>query len=109
MGNDDAQDRAAIKFAIESGLTTIDTAELYAGGYAETLVGEVIRDYPRESLFISTKVLGRNAAYAAIKNACKNSLKRLGIEYTDLYYLHWRDTQFDLAEQMRALNELVDE
>ena len=107
--NDDARDKDAIRYAIQNGLTAIDTAELYAGGYAETMLGEVMQDFPRESLFISSKVIGANASYIAIKNACKNSLKRLGTSYIDLYYIHWRDSQFDLQEQMKAMNELVDE
>ncbi len=107
--NDDVRDKDAIRYAIQNGLTAIDTAELYAGGYAETMLGEVMQDFPRESLFISSKVIGANASYIAIKNACKNSLKRLQTTYIDLYYIHWRDAQFDLQEQMRAMNELVDE
>lgn len=107
--NDDVRDKDAIRYAIQNGLTAIDTAELYAGGYAETMLGEVMQEFPRESLFISTKVIGANASYTAIKNACKNSLKRLQTPYIDLYYIHWRDSQFDLQEQMKAMNELVDE
>lgn len=107
--NDDEKDRVALKFAIESWLIAIDTAELYAWGYAEKLVGEVTQNYARSSLFISTKVIGSNASYTAIKNACKNSLRRLQTSYIDLYYIHWRDTQFDLQDQMKAMNELQDE
>lgn len=107
--NDDIRDKNALRFAIENGFTAIDTAELYAGWYAEKLVWEVIQKYPREKLFISTKVIWVNASYTAIKNACKNSLQRLQTPYIDLYYIHWRDTQFDLREQMKAMNELVDQ
>lgn len=107
--NDDAKDIAAIKYAISKGLTCIDSAEMYAGGYSETLLGQAIAHVPREELFLSSKVRGDNCSYTAIKNACHNSLKRLWVEYLDLYYIHWRDDQFSLKDAMRAMNELVDE
>jgi len=75
--NDDQKDIEAIRYAIDAGLTTIDTAEMYAGGYSETLLGEAIKNYEREKLFLSSKVRGDNCSYAATKNACNNSLKRL--------------------------------
>jgi len=107
--NDDAQDIRALRHAISKWLTCIDSAEMYAGGYSETLLGEAIKNTPREELFLSSKVRGDNCSYKAIKNACKNSLQRLGVEYLDLYYIHWRDARFSLKDAMRAMNELVDE
>ena len=107
--NDDQKDIEAIRYAIDAGLTTIDTAEMYAGGYSETLLGEAIKNYEREKLFLSSKVRGDNCSYAATKNACNNSLKRLWVDYLDLYYIHWREEEFPLADTMRALNELVEE
>jgi len=107
--NNDLRDIQAIKYAISQGLTCIDSAEMYAGGYSETLLWEAIKNTPREELFLSSKVRGDNCSYKAIKNACMNSLKRLGVEYLDLYYIHWRDDRFSLKEAMRAMNELVDE
>ena len=107
--NNDTRDIQAIKYAIDAGLRCIDTAEMYAGGYSETLLWKAIASYDRKDLFISSKVRGDNCSYTATKNACKNSLKRVGIDYFDLYYIHWRDEQFDLSETMKALCELVDE
>lgn len=107
--NNDQRDIAAIQYAISKGLTCLDTAEMYAGGYAETLLWEAIKNTPREELFISSKVRWDNCSYEAIKNACKNSLERMGVDYIDLYYIHWRDDQFSLKDAMRAMNELVDE
>lgn len=107
--NDDEKDIVAIKYAISQGMTCIDSAEMYAGGYSETLLWKAIAHVEREELFISTKVRGDNCSYTAIKNACHNSLRRLGTEYIDLYYIHWRDDQFSLKDAMRAMNELVDE
>jgi len=107
--NDDSRDISAIKYAIERWLTCIDTAEMYAEWYCETLVWEAIKNTPQEELFLSSKVSGNNCSYDGIKNACKQTLARLWVEYIDLYYIHWRDTTFSLKESMRAMNELVDE
>ena len=107
--NDDARDIDALKYGISLWYTNIDTAEMYAGWYSETLLWEAIKNTPREELFLSSKVRGDNCSYKAIKNACMNSLKRLWVEYLDLYYIHWRVSQFSLKECMRAMNELVDE
>ena len=106
------QEEKAIKvidYAINSGMNYIDTAELYWCGESEKFLWKVISQYQRDTLFIASKVRGSNASYEAIKMACNNSLKRLETEYIDLYYIHWRDAQFDLADCMRALEELVDE
>ena len=55
-GNDDQRDIDAIRYAIDAGMKCLDTAELYAAGYAETLLAEAIKPYDRDELFISTKV-----------------------------------------------------
>ncbi len=107
--NDDARDIKALRYAISQWLICIDSAEMYAGWYSETLLGQAIQNTPREELFLSSKVRGDNCSYTAIKNACRNSLQRLWVEYLDLYYIHWRDAQFSLKDAMRAMNELVDE
>lgn len=107
--NDDEKDIQALKYAISKWLTCIDSAEMYAGWYSEILLGQAIENTPREELFISSKVRGDNCSYKAIKDACQNSLNRLGIEYLDLYYIHWKDIQFSLKDAMKAMNELVDE
>lgn len=79
-----------IKYAIDHGITTIDTAEMYGNGKSECLVGEAIKGYDREKLFIISKVLPSNAGKNRIFQACNNTLKRLGTDYLDLYLLHWR-------------------
>lgn len=107
IDNNDEEDIQAIRYAIENGITCFDSAEMYAGWYAETLLGRAMEPYERSQLFISSKVRWDNCSYEAIKNACKNSLKRMKTTYIDLYYIHWRDTQFSLAQSMKAMNELV--
>lgn len=107
--NDDAADIAAIRSAIEHGVTHIDTAEIYADGYTEQLVGRAIRDYDRSQLFIVSKVKASNTAHDTVIAACKNSLKRLQTSYLDLYLLHRYNPEFDLQKTMQALDELVAE
>ena len=107
--NDDKRDIDAIRYAIDSGMKSIDMAEIYGGGHAEKLVAKAIEWYDRESLYISTKVWGTNHSYEAVKAACQGSLERLGIDQIDLYYLHYKEDDINLEETMKAMNELVDE
>lgn len=98
----------ALRRGIELGLTHIDTAEMYGSGRAEEIVGEAIRERPRESLFITSKVLPSNASYEGVLSACERSLRRIGTEYVDLYLLHW-PSSYPLEETMRALETLVEQ
>ena len=107
--NNDARDVSAIRFAIDAGITHIDTAERYAEGRAEELVGEAVKSYNRANLFLVSKAGAGHLNYADIKLACKNSLARLQTSYLDLYLLHRYPPQGKLEECLRAMNELVDE
>ncbi len=98
-----------ITYAIESGIKYFDTAELYGCGLSEVFLGKALKKLNYPDVHIASKVRWSNASYTAIKKACENSLKRIGIDTLDLYYIHWRDQQFDLKECMRAMEELVDE
>ncbi len=106
VNNDDKRDIEAIKYAIKSWITHIDTAELYANWYSEKLLSKAIKDFDRKKLIIASKVKWSNASKKAIIEACKNSLKRIGTSYLDLYYIHWRDKKFNLKEMMQAMEEL---
>src|SRR3989344_282148 len=86
--NDDVADIAAIRKAIELGVTHIDTAEQYAAGYAEELVGRAINGFDRSKLFIISKALASHMHYEDVLSACANSLKRMNTEYFDMYLLH---------------------
>jgi diketogulonate reductase-like aldo/keto reductase len=91
MGEDPSQRRqevAALQAGIDLGLRLIDTAEMYAEGGAEQVVGEAIRGR-REQVFVVSKVYPWNAGGARGMAACDASLKRLGTDYIDLYLLHW--------------------
>jgi diketogulonate reductase-like aldo/keto reductase len=107
--NDDQRDIAAIKAAISLGITHIDSAESYAEGHSEELVGEGIKGTEREKLFLVSKVRGNNLNYNGIKSAIKNSLKRLGTDYLDLYLMHRCPPQELMEECVRAMDELIEE
>ncbi|HHY26117.1 MAG TPA: aldo/keto reductase [Desulfitobacterium dehalogenans] len=100
------QEVKALAMGIEYGMTLIDTAEMYGEGAAEELVGEAIKPYPRETLCIVSKVYPHNAGRKNIVKSCEASLKRLGVDYLDLYLLHWRGN-IPLEETVECMNELV--
>jgi diketogulonate reductase-like aldo/keto reductase len=108
----DEQSLLALRSALELGYTHLDTAENYADGHSEELIGRAIREtgVPRESLFITSKVENNHLKYEALLRACENSLRRLGMEYLDLYLIHWPPAPgMSLPEPFRALNQLVRE
>jgi diketogulonate reductase-like aldo/keto reductase len=80
---------AALRLGLDLGLTVIDTAEMYADGGAEEVVGEAI-DGRRQQVFLVSKVLPQHATRAGTIQSCEHSLARLGTDYLDLYLLHWR-------------------
>lgn len=96
----------SIRYAIDNGVTTIDTAEMYGNGRSELLVGEAIKGYDREKLFIISKVLPSNAGRGRIFQACEKILERLGTDYLDLYLLHWRG-MIPFEETIECMEELV--
>jgi len=106
---DYSRDRDAIevlRYAIELGMTHIDTAEMYGGGHAEELVGEAIRVFKRDEVFIASKVWHTNLRYDDVLRACERSLKRLQTSHIDLYYIHWPSDVIPLSETMRAMERL---
>jgi len=105
----DASEVAAIKKAIELGYTLIDTAESYGAGHTEELVGKAIKGAKRKDLFLVSKVAKTNLHYAKVIEACKNSLKRLGTDYLDLYLIHAPNPAVPLEETLKAMNFLVKE
>ena len=71
-------------------MTLIDTAEMYGNGKAESLIKEVISDKKRDDLFLVSKVLPNNGGKHRLERALDDSMKRMGVEYLDLYLYHWR-------------------
>lgn len=104
--NDDARDVAVIRRALDAGLTHIDTAEMYAGGHAEELVGEAIRGVERSRLFLSGKVWKSHLGGDGPLRAAEASLRRLGVDAFDLYLVHQVNPEIPLKETIRAMNRL---
>lgn len=107
----DARSLAALRSALELGYTHFDTAEMYANGHSEELLGGAVREsgIPREDLFIVSKVVPSNLRYKDVLRSCENSLGRLGMDYLDLYLVHWPSSSISLNASFRALNQLVRE
>jgi diketogulonate reductase-like aldo/keto reductase len=96
---------AALRLGIELGMTLIDTAEMYGEGGAEKVVADAIEGQ-RERVFVVTKVYPHNASRTGLPKACERSLKRLRIDTIDLYLLHWRERNTQLAETVEAFEQL---
>jgi diketogulonate reductase-like aldo/keto reductase len=107
--NDGQSDIASLICGMEHGFKHIDTAEMYAGGFAEEITGQAIKGHSRERLFITSKVWSDDLTYDGVLRAAENSLKRLGTDYLDLYLVHKPNDQFPLAETMKAFDRLADE
>lgn len=119
---DDAESIRVIHEAISGGITLLDTADMYGSGENEKLVGKAIADR-RDSVVLATKfgivrdaeveksgyvrMIRGDAEY--VKKACEASLKRLGADTIDLYYMHRRDPEVEIEETVGAMAELVKE
>jgi aryl-alcohol dehydrogenase-like predicted oxidoreductase len=103
---------AAIRAAIDSGQTWIDTAEVYGQGRSEELVGRAIAGR-RDKVLLFTKVApddeGSGIRPAEIRSAIQGSLRRLGTDHVDLYQVHWPDDRIPVEETWGAMAELVAE
>ncbi|MDQ1155981.1 diketogulonate reductase-like aldo/keto reductase [Sphingomonas sp. SORGH_AS 950] len=96
---------AALREGLSLGLTLIDTAEMYADGESERLVGEAIAGL-RDEVFLVSKAYPQNASRDRLQRACEASLDRLGTDRLDLYLLHWRGN-VPLSETVEAMERLV--
>ncbi|HEX4207158.1 MAG TPA: aldo/keto reductase [Ktedonobacteraceae bacterium] len=96
---------AALRLGLDLGMTLIDTAEMYADGAAEELVGKAILGR-RDKVFLVSKVLPSNATRRGTIAACERSLQRLRTDQLDLYLLHWRGS-IPLEETLDAFATLV--
>jgi diketogulonate reductase-like aldo/keto reductase len=101
-----AQELKSLRLGIDLGMTLIDTAEMYAHGRAEQLVGEAVTGR-RDEVFLVSKVLPSHATRQGTIDACHRSLQRLGTDRLDLYLLHWRG-RVPLAETVEGFTALVD-
>ncbi|MFX1276479.1 MAG: aldo/keto reductase [Promethearchaeota archaeon] len=102
--------KESLRKGIELGITHIDTAEFYGLGASERLIGEVIKDYNRDDLFITSKIFPGHFGYNSMKKACYKSLERLGISTIDLYLIHFPSFfGSKIKKHMVLLEELLNE
>ena len=121
----------AMQAAYDMGVTSIDTAPIYGQGTSEEIVGEAIKDLPRDKVQILTKYglrwdsqqgdfyfhsknnqgeaidIYRYAGKESIIKECEDSLRRLGTDYIDLYQIHWADPTTPVHETMEAVEKLI--
>ncbi|MEM0025028.1 MAG: aldo/keto reductase [Zestosphaera sp.] len=95
---------------VELGLDTIDTAEMYNSGKAEELVGKVVKQVGRDSVFIITKMLPDRlkTRHDVIKYG-RAALRRLAVNEVDLYLIHWPNPTLSIQEQVKNFESLIDE
>jgi aryl-alcohol dehydrogenase-like predicted oxidoreductase len=113
VGIDDEKTTQAIRHALEAGITTFDTAEVYGQGHSERIVGKALAG-ARDNVVIATKVFANHLQYDQVIKACHRSLKNLQTDVIDLYQIHWPPGSFGsepvpIEEPMRALNDLKQE
>jgi diketogulonate reductase-like aldo/keto reductase len=97
--------RESLRAALDAGYAHVDTAEGYRN---EGVIGDVLTDYDREDVFLTSKVLAKNLSYESLIAACEDSLERLGTEYLDLYLIHWPNPAISLRESLSAMATLHD-
>jgi aryl-alcohol dehydrogenase-like predicted oxidoreductase len=116
-GRDEAESLATIDRALELGVTLLDTADMYGPYTNEELVGKAIRGKARDSFVLATKFgivrgprpqdRGMDGSPAYVKKSIDGSLRRLGLDYVDLYQLHRVDPKTPIEETVGAMAELV--
>jgi len=114
-GVEDDVARDCIRTAIEHGVTFLDTADVYAGGQAESLLGTVLPDYRRSDLVVATKAYfrmsdnpnDRGLSRKHLVESLHKSLDRLGTDYVDIFQCHRFDPDVPIAETVRAMDDLV--
>lgn len=105
----DAREITAIRTALEHGVTHLDTAESYGDGHAEELLARAVDGFERSKLLVATKVSAWNQSYDGVRRSLDASLKRLKMDYVDLYMLHrYPEPGLAIEDTMRAMDELVD-
>jgi diketogulonate reductase-like aldo/keto reductase len=107
----DGQSLGVLRAALDLGYRHFDTAEMYAAGHSEELLGRALADsgIGRQDVFITSKVTAEHLGTADLLKACSATLGRLRLEYLDLYLIHWPNPSIKLSASFRALNRLVDE
>lgn len=116
--SDEEQGKDVVRQAINHGINLLDTAYIYGPERSEELVGEVVKEYPREQIKIATKgshefdenqEVHQNNQPEYLKQQVENSLKRLQTDYIDLYYIHFPDDNTPKDQAVAALQELKEQ
>ena len=98
--------RESVRAALDAGYAHVDTAEGYMN---ENEIGDVLADYDRDDVFLTSKVLPKNLGYEDVLSSCEASIDRLGTDYLDLYLIHWPNPAISLHETLSAMEKLYDE
>ena len=108
--------RPLIRHAVEAGINFFDTANMYSEGTSEEIFGRALRDFAdRDDVVIATKLrhpmrsgpIGKGLSRKAIMTEIDHSLRRLGVDYVDLYQIHRNDPTTPIEETLEALHDLV--
>jgi len=97
--------KRGLREAFEHGINLFDNAEVYGSGRSESLLAEALGDV-RSEILIGSKVSYEHTQAGALKRSCEDSLRRLNTDYIDLYYIHFPNSDVDIAETMGAMMEL---
>jgi len=117
-GNTDHDDSVRIiRRAVDAGINFIDTADMYSSGESETIVGKALKEMDRDHIVLATKVHGgmsfdpnhQGNSRRWIIEECENSLRRLDVDYLDLYQIHRPSPETDIDDTLGALTDLVHE
>ncbi len=132
-GSDDKDAIRAINASVDMGVTSIDTAPIYGFGHSEIIVGQAVKNVPRDNIQLLTKFglrwdtnkgdfhfeskmndgssvnIHKYASKESIIKECEESLKRLGTDYIDLYQIHWPDKTTPIEESFEAVDQLKKE
>ncbi len=113
---DGQQARRIIEIALEGGVNFFDQADAYARGESERVMGEVLKDQPREKLVISSKLYwpmsddpnDRGLGRKHVRHSIEGSLKRLGTDYLDIYFCHRHDADTTTEEVVHSMSNLIE-
>lgn len=103
----DEESVATMREIISMGYTHIDTAESYGKNHCEEIVGQAIKAFRREDIFITTKVAPEHLHADDVIKAAEGSLRRLDVDSIDLYLIHWPNPNIPLEDTFRGLNSLL--
>lgn len=105
---DEATSIATVHAALDAGINFFDTAESYSSGRSEEILGKALAGRRHEAI-IASKMSASHLTPDKLKAACEGSLRRLGTDYLDVYYIHWPNPDVPIAATLGALEELKQE